>query len=611
MKKFLFLILFCNLRLAYSQVTPVQHSIVDERLFPFYHGVASGDALQDKVIIWTRITNDLPNNQVAWRVATDTNMIDIIKEGVVLTDTSRDNTVKVDVQGLNPDTYYFYEFECEGKYSQRGRFKTLPTTTSEFRLATTSCSSYPHGFFNAYDRITERNDIDAVIHLGDYIYEYGLNQYGNNPERKPEPLKEIKTLGDYRMRHSQYKLDPSLRNLHQQYNFYCIWDDHEFADDAFTNGAVNHQLVDGNWTDRKSMALKAYLEWMPIRTIDSNNTIKIYRKVSIGNLADIFFLDTRMIARDKQSNPDDTSHHLLGETQLQWLKEGLLSSRASWKILAQQVMMAPLTFDLTAVGLPPIVFNNDQWDGYPTERKSLFDFINNNNIKNLVVLTGDIHSAWAMELPFGNAPYKKNGTGSAGVEFVTTSITSPGFPVPADGLLKQIMPHLFWANVTEHGYGILDIRDTSTCNNFYSVNTIERRDAGEKFKASYYTKLDSNHLQKANNECGSSKDPFYQSPYLPRFNSSTPVKPENIIITGIYPNPFTDEFAIQYYKDDLEDIYIEIMDTEGKSIYSKRISKQDIGLYIQYINLPNIATGTYFLKINTKNSIVTRKIEKI
>jgi len=212
---------------------------VDSLLAPFYHGVASGDAAQESVFIWTRITTDEGSPVVEWSVATDTNMVNLVQTGTASTSADRDYTVKAEITGLQPNTYYFYEFKYDNKYSLRGRTKTLPSgDISNVRLGVVSCSSFPHGYFNVYQVLQQRNDVDAIIHLGDYIYEYGKDEYGD--VRVPDPETEILTLADYRIRYSMYRLDSMLMRLHQQYPFYTIWDDHEFADNAYVDGAENH-----------------------------------------------------------------------------------------------------------------------------------------------------------------------------------------------------------------------------------------------------------------------------------------------------------------------------------------------------------------------------------
>lgn len=321
-------------------------------LAPFFHGVASGDPLPDGVILWTRVTPDdetaMPAPiDVRVRVATDVGLTDVVYDETVQTDADRDYTVKVDVRGLEAGTTYYYAFTALGQNSIVGRTRTAPTEAVErLRFAVVSCSNYPAGFFNAYARVAERADLDAVFHLGDYLYEYDGDTFGEG--RPVEPDKEIVTLEDYRIRHSLYKLDPDLMAAHQQHPFITVWDDHESTNDSYRDGAENHQPGDeGDWTVRKANAKRAYFEWMPIRSpeadvqavADANS--RIYRKLSYGGLADVFMIDTRLEARVQPIQPKgdglgsdiDTTlwasdRDLLGAEQMQWLIDGLTASEA-------------------------------------------------------------------------------------------------------------------------------------------------------------------------------------------------------------------------------------------------------------------------------------------
>ncbi len=279
----------------------------DANLAPFYHGVASGDPLQDAVIIWTRVTTNNSFVQVNWKIATDPEMTQTVQQGLVTTNQDIDYTVKVDVTGLDAFTTYYYQFESLGVKSLVGKTRTTPAKedmVNNLRFAVVSCSNYQNGYFNTYTQIAARKDIDAVIHLGDYIYEYESGGYGYSDEigRGHLPENEIITLDDYRVRYSYYRLDPMLRNAHQNHPFINIWDDHEFANDANKFGAENHSPdTEGSWEVRKNNAHKAYFEWMPVRA----NTIeqyRLYRTISYGKLMDLIMLDTRIEGRDTQIN---------------------------------------------------------------------------------------------------------------------------------------------------------------------------------------------------------------------------------------------------------------------------------------------------------------------
>ena len=590
-------------------------------LEPFYHGVASGDPLTDAVIIWTRITSTENSETVEWEIAKDTSFANIINNGTFTTNADRDYTVKVDVTGLESNTHYYYRFKAaDGTYSMIGRTKTAPSAdeTDQLRFATVSCSSFQHGFFNVYDGITERNDIDAVIHLGDYIYEYGPGEYGD--ARDHEPAHEIIELIDYRTRYAQYRLDPSLRNIHQQYPFIVMWDDHETADNSYKDGAENHTPgAEGDWSDRLSVAAKAYMEWLPIRTPDVNDETKIYRKFTYGDIADVFVLDTRIIGRDEQigffdqldpSILNDTSRHLLGTEQLAWLKDGLSNSTAKWKVLAQQVMVGPFKiFDIVA--------NTDQWDGYAAERANLFGFIEDNDIDNVVVLTGDIHTSWAMDLPLGSENYvPSTGENSVAVEFVTTSVTSPGIPIGfvAD-FIKNENKHMKHVNLTDHGFGILSLNNEKAQNDHYFAKTIESRNPEMRFGKGFYSMDGDNHLTRNLEREESIYEPAIQAPDptdTTSNNTVTSVVPSNITITGVYPNPIVNDLVtVQFFVQNQENVLIQVFDATGRIVKSVDLGSRQRGIYVEPITLPNLPTGNYILSFKHGNSIVSQSLIKV
>ncbi|ESK50768.1 alkaline phosphatase D family protein [Acinetobacter tjernbergiae] len=332
----------------------------------FDHGVASGDPLQDRVILWTRLTpSDLSARlQVTWQIALDSQFKQIIKSDKVITSASQDFTVKVDATGLTANQSYFYRFVFGDKISPVGQTKTLPTSTSTVSFAVCSCSNYPAGYFYVYREMAKQN-VDVVIHLGDYIYEYGADGYATEDAAKlgrtlpTDNNKEIIKLDDYRKRYALYRTDKDLQALHHRHPFIVIWDDHELANDTWREGAENHQANEGPFLDRKLAALQAYFEWMPIRPIDDQH-IKIYRQFDFGNLVQLTMLDTRIIARDKQldyadymtanglnaakfqadlTNPART---LMGYTQRDWLLGKLQQSNATWNVLGQQILMAKM-----------------------------------------------------------------------------------------------------------------------------------------------------------------------------------------------------------------------------------------------------------------------------
>lgn len=338
----------------------------------FNFGVASGDPLADKVILWTHAKYPSSDADVALRyqVANDAAFSQIVSEGDVSATAATGFTAKVDASGLKAGTAYFYRFSQGSSHSPVGRTRTLPQTADSLKLAVMSCTNYPAGFFNVYAEVA-KSDAEFALHLGDYIYEYAANGYASSAAaalgRVSLPANELLTLADYRARHAQYKGDPDSKNLHGLKPMIAIWDDHEIANDAFKDGAENHTPAsEGAWANRKAAALQAYHEWMPIRT--GSDKAKIYRSFNFGNLVSLHMLDTRLIGRDEQIDIADLAgangagarntalasfssptRQLLGTEQMQWLQGQLMASTARWQVLGQQVLMGRMEFPVSVL----------------------------------------------------------------------------------------------------------------------------------------------------------------------------------------------------------------------------------------------------------------------
>ncbi|CAM2854848.1 alkaline phosphatase D family protein [Prescottella defluvii] len=462
----------------------------------FVHGVASGDPLPDGVVIWTRITPSVDAQPgsgagkavpVDWEVASDAGFGAVVRRGTVTAVPASDHTVKVDVAGLRPGTTYFYRFTAVGQVSSVGRTRTAPATDADLdrlRFGVVSCSNWEAGYFASYRLLAERDDLDAVLHLGDYIYEYGRGEYGarDGSVRLHDPAHEIVSLADYRIRHAQYKTDPDLMALHAKVPFIVTWDDHESADNSYDGGAENHDpATEGEWSARKSASTQAYFEWMPVR---SNATATLYRRFRYGVLAEISMLDLRTYRDEPTSagagwrNVDAPDRTITGRAQMDWLTAGIVTSPARWKLVGNPVMIAPCAFPpldtrTTAavtemIGLPDagIPFNTDQWDGYSADRRRLFDAITTNGVRNAVFLTGDIHTSWACDLPVDAANYPAAGT--VGTEFVVPSVTSPNIDdmlkvpprtatVAAEEAFKAFNRHVRYVELDSHGYGVFEV----------------------------------------------------------------------------------------------------------------------------------------------------------
>ncbi|MGQ3677200.1 alkaline phosphatase D family protein [Tenacibaculum discolor] len=325
----------------------------------FEQGVASFDPTNSQVIIWTRYNTKQTSATLIWQIAKDKNFKDVVRQAEVTTDASRDFTVAVEIKDLDAGQKLYYRFVSadDKATSPVGETLTFSESINEVKLAVASCANFAYGYFNVYEEI-KKSDADVVIHLGDYIYEYGEKTYGSF--RTPEPKGEIISLDDYRTRYRQYRSDEQLKELHRRKPFICVWDDHEVANDTYKDGAENHQEDEGSFTSRKQSALKAYSEYLPNMTNLVDNSI-IYRNLKIGSLVDLIMLDTRIIGRDKQLeysafygengafdsaafqqawlNPQRT---LLGTTQLGWLESELAASNSTWQIIGQQVLMGKM-----------------------------------------------------------------------------------------------------------------------------------------------------------------------------------------------------------------------------------------------------------------------------
>ena len=419
---------------------------------PFQLGVASGDPLPSAVMLWTRVTLGADvSATVRWEVSGDATFASLVTSGEATTDASRDGTVKVDATGLEPATTYYYRFVLGAAVSPVGRTRTAPAedaAVARMRLAVCACASGAHGYFHAYRDLAQRADLDLVVHLGDVIYEYATGEYGD--VRAYDPPHEIITLEDYRRRYAWYRQDPDLREVHRQHPWVTVWDDHETADNAWRDGAGNHDpATEGAFAARKAAAQQAYDEWMPLRSVDP---ARIWRSLRFGRLAELVLLDTRIEGRSEQGVGDPATRTLLSADQEAFVLERLRATGSQWKLLGNQVMFAPL----------PQISNVDQWDGYPAQRSRVLEALRTGGpagarVQDVVVLTGDIHTSWAMEVPSEGA-----GGAPAAVEFVAPGITSPGFP---EGTLEAALrrtvmrdaPYVKFVDLVNRGFYVLDL----------------------------------------------------------------------------------------------------------------------------------------------------------
>lgn len=438
----------------------------------FLHGIASGDPDNTGVVIWTRVSNTVGRTVVRWRVATDGSFQNVVADGVVGTDETRDYTVKVIVDALRPGREYFYQFDVDGRFSPVGRTKTLPVGHVErMAMAIATCSHYAFGYFNAYDAIANDADIDLVVHLGDYIYEYGRDGYGGDTGRRigrnHEPPHETLTLSDYRRRLAQYRTDEGSKAMHARHPLVVIWDDHETANNPWMGGAENHQADEGDWEVRRAASLQAFYEWLPIRDPqDSRRRQDYWRHYKFGDLASLITLETRHTGRSLQVSVNDypggisstadadrfiadvvgaPGRQMLSADMEQFLAAEVAESvdaNRRWRIIGNQSVVArriaprldePL-FDRLRNELGDVAVNMldalskqgefglpldlDSWNGYPHARERFYSICSDAGARDLLVLAGDSHSFWQNTL--------RDAAGvSMGVELGSTGITSP------------------------------------------------------------------------------------------------------------------------------------------------------------------------------------------
>jgi alkaline phosphatase D len=496
----------------------------------FLHGVASGDPLPDAVILWTRLSwvqaadaamGDVDGAvtplDVTWLIARDAELLDPVQTGRAQVSAATDFTVKVDVRGLSPGTTYHYQFRAAGAVSPVGRTRTAPGGHVErLRIAVTSCANYPQGFFHAYRKIAERSDLDLVLYLGDYIYEYGNRSYGDGEPigRVPDPDREIISLADYRRRHAQYKLDPDLQEVHRQHPAVVVWDDHEVADNAYSGGAQNHTPEEeGDWRTRKAAAIQAYHEWMPIRSRPPDESGRIYRTLRWGDIADIIMLDTRLVGRAALAADvcdaalvADPERSILGAEQETWLMNELDSSRARgarFRILGQQVAFGQFLGDPPE---PGCIGSGDKWGGYAASRSRILDHIEAGAIENVVVLTGDSHASWGLDVardPFDPEGYDPaTGRGSLAVEIIVPGVSSPGIADERRARASEqryldTHPHIRYANQHDQGYALLDLTHALLRAEWYYVSSVRLPEARERLGAAVTCAAGTSHLQLA------------------------------------------------------------------------------------------------------------------
>ncbi|KAK4228116.1 alkaline phosphatase D [Podospora fimiseda] len=509
----------------------------------FTHGVASGDPYDTSVILWTRlapttenVASDLvpggivpiysdpeaaqPSSKAAcveFQISTSKTFDTVVDSGRAYTTSDVDYTVKFEAANLQPFTVYYYRFNvCDAsKVSSVGRLRTLPEKGKKVgrnvKLAVYSCSNYPEGYFNAYGNAVRKDTIDWWIHLGDYIYEYK-----DSDVRTALPDRETYTLYDYRKRHATYRTDPDLLNIHSAFAGIFTWDDHEVADNSWKNGSLNSE---GEvFQKRKQAAVRAYFEWMPIRQVDMDDSLRIWRSFAVGDLFDLFMLDTRQYNRDLtvlngiagiggnskevEKLVDLQNRTIMGFNQEEWFYKGLRESKAKWKLVGSQVIFSRMTLG-NLLGNQAI--NRDQWDGYLANRDRVYETLEGGKINNTVFLAGDSHAAWVSDLAWlGKREYDENtGKGAFGVELAGSAVSSAsvltGY-VPrfisdgVSGLLIKANPELQWQDLFYRGYFEIEVGYGELKGEFWGVKDLKKRNGEEKLLARFLVRDGENKL---------------------------------------------------------------------------------------------------------------------
>ncbi len=485
----------------------------------FTHNVASGEPGADSMLLWTRYVSATGSpSKVRVEVSEVRDFGKIVGGGQMVTGLWRDHTVKITVDGLAPGRTYYYRFiGPDGTMSPIGRTKTLPVgKASKFNIAIFSCANMGFGEFNAYGHVAARSDIDLVLHMGDYFYEYGRGGYDAGAEfaKRILPEGEVLALADYRLRYASYRTDPQLQAVHANFPFIVNTDDHEGANDCWEGGAQNHQPDEGDWTNRKNAAMQVWREWMPVGE-------QPWKSYAIGDLATYYRTDTRMVARSKQNDyasitrgddPEkllaafrdgpwqDDAATMMGTEQESWLYHAFAKSDAVWDVLGVGTNMGYNSTPASAMDWVPasapernrgyvkqgilagkagLPYNLDNWGGYPKARSRLFAAAQRADA-NLVVVTGDSHNGWAFDLPEGGKP--------AGVEFGGHSVTSPGFESATKGTDPAVIaramvansPELKWMDSSNRGYMMLSLTQVAATNEWVFMDTIKTKSLAVK-----------------------------------------------------------------------------------------------------------------------------------
>ncbi len=555
---------------------------------PFYHGVASGDPLSDRVILWTRITP--PNSGTFelftdWQMATDTTFNTIISSGTAITSEDVDWTVKVDAGGLLPHTKYYYRFVLpNGNTSAIGQTQTTSVGNQErLRLGVGSCSSIFSGYFNAYRRIAEETNLDAFIHLGDYIYDF---VDAEEEVRVPQPYPEVpQNLAEWRARHSYYLLDPDLRAARQRLPWIVIWDNHDIEHDDPLDISGSKQ---------------AFWEYLPIRMPDITSSNLIYRSIRFGNLVHLLMLDVLCHRGESEIQPGVPS--MMGNTQYDWLTDELTNSDAVWRVIGSSKMVGTWSIE----GLPPLGFGDgdvadlNAWDGFTEERLRVLHLLADNNLSNNIFISGDSHISMLMDLPFDpmdSLQYDKHtGEGSVAVEMLPTSISRGNFDesgIPPtfiniiSNLFRNLNPHEVYNELTQHGYGVLDISADSTVAEI-KYNPISTDSDQQNIGVRMVTYANENHWRRQNT-VSIEPDPSSMPPNM-----------------TIYPNPAKNTLVVKFLEPPTLNETVHLTNLEGKTVLSAPIKNLLTQNQLQF-DVSKLQKGIYIVSFMGKGILFSKE----
>jgi alkaline phosphatase D len=436
---------------------------------PFTLGVASGDPTASGIVLWTRLAPEPADPgalgrakiPVAWRVARDDAMRRVVAKGKASATPELAHSVHVEVNGLRSGADYFFQFDSGGEESTIGHFRTAPARNDwarQLTFAAATCQDFPSGYYTAY-RDMVQNDLDLVLHLGDYTYEYSIDpEFSNRPVTAPF-TEETVDLRTYRLRHTLHKLDPDLQAAHAAFPFVVVWDDHEVAND-YSGLAPEWGSPSPEFTARRAAAYQAFYEHLPIRLARATrreDELRIYRRLGYGRLAEFTMLDDRQYRTDNPCGDGESlrceaalgdDYTMLGRRQEKWVDEGFDDSRARWNIVGQQLLLA----ELEHLPYEDERYWNDAWDGYPMARQRLLDSVVDEDVRNPVFFTGDWHSTFVNDLKLD---FKDPAAPTVATEFVTPAITTGGDGTPYGpyyGPMVPYNPHIKYFEGDRRGY---------------------------------------------------------------------------------------------------------------------------------------------------------------